>query len=693
MNAIVILLIVLCATVLSLTGVRKLRPGVLLARGHGIPRKGLLTNVNTRTLRTELNSSMRVGRTPANRLYPAELSDGINVLQPQQTENQLAQSLNKVHRIKAVHRKRKWRWRHRHKLTAIGISALLVVSTCVVRSTVTYSKVSPRGATSYGCTNETQYESRTVQSMQCRPRVENSVCWFDCCYLTDAPSCSVKLLPADKWQADGTWPQAPWDIASSISNDMLPKGVPQTFSSTGTKDPNKAGAPTMPMQKPGEPHKGTKALQQPHCPEQSAPHIQLPSGKHPLYAHLMSIINVHTFLTSTYTAEALMINGAQCIAHLLCTLVCNMMPLIAASIWLSLTGIGVVVAMHTKLSMAKSMHAGFHVHSPPLLAGYTIFLSLFGMAMRLALHAVTDLHCALTMVIAYTFIRNTHWISACLLTLYAPACFEQILQGFEAALKHTILALIRKPKRYVFAHPKTRYGSYWKRIRNRTRRMRRQMLYKYLKTICKLLTFVQRLKLHKCCTFTHGEETQNSYGEETQRTTYACTRANHGNKGCGTRCDCRHNSYTQKQHICKALNNGNACHGTGTMGCEHAPVRLNQSHALDKGKHDTGIRQNKQQKTECADMQPALSNATLISGQSETRRLQDKATKGARMHWGGGQKSEKQTQNEADNDTYLPFSTTREWLSNNHIMHCTLYLLHVQYPNAHDRCNPFSSAT
>jgi len=50
---------------------------------------------------------------------------------------------------------------------------------CVLRSTVTYSKVSTRGATSYGCTNETQHESRTVQSMQCRPAIENSDCWFD----------------------------------------------------------------------------------------------------------------------------------------------------------------------------------------------------------------------------------------------------------------------------------------------------------------------------------------------------------------------------------------------------------------------------------------------------------------------------------------------------------------------------------
>ena len=379
-----------------------------------------------------------------------------------------------------------------------------------------------------------------------------------------------------------------------------------------------------------------------------------------------------------------MINGAQCIAHLLRMLVCNMIPLIAASIWLSLAGLGVVAAMHTKLSMAKSMHAGFHVHSPPWLTMHTIFLSLFGIAMRLALHAVTDVHCALTMVIACICIAKIHWISACLLTLYAPACFQQMLQGLEAALQHAILALIRKPKRHVFAHPKTRYGSFWKRIRNRTCTMRRQMLYKYLKTLCKLLSCVRRLKIHERSTSAYDEEMQNSYGEEAQRTTYACTRADHGNKGCGTCYNCMHNCYPQKQHICKALNYGSAWHGTETMGCEHAPVRPDQSHALDKGEHDchTGIRQNKQQKTQSVNMQPALSNAALISGQSETKHMQEKASKGARMFWGGRNKSEKQRQTEADNETYLPFSTTDEWLSNNHIMHCTLYLLHMHYPTA-----------
>ena len=215
--------------------------------------------------------------------------------------------------------------------------------------------------------------------------------------------------------------------------DLLSKGVLQISSFTKTKDSSNVSAPTAPMQKPVlQPDKVTEALQ-PHCPEQSATELKSPTGKHPFYAHLMSIINVHTFLISIRIAEAQVINDAQCIAHLLYMLICNMTPLIASSIWLFLTGLGVVTAMDTEMSRSRSMHAGFHVHSTPALSAYTIFLSLSGMAMRLALHAVTDFHCALTMVITYISITKTHWISACLLILYALACFKQMLQALEAA--------------------------------------------------------------------------------------------------------------------------------------------------------------------------------------------------------------------------------------------------------------------
>ena len=67
------------------------------------------------------------------------------------------------------------------------------------------------------------------------------------------------------------------------------------------------------------------------------------------------------------------------------------------------------------------------------------------------------------------------------------------------------------------------------------------------------------------------------------------------------------------------------------------------------------------------------------------RTMQTDKPKPSRICWGGRslpKKTREQRQTEADNETYLPFSTTDKWLSNNHIMHCTLYLLHMHYPTA-----------
>lgn len=179
--------------------------------------------------------------------------------------------------------------------------------------------------------------------------------------------------------------------------------------------------------------------------------------------------------------------------------------------------------------MAKIMHAGFHVHNPPLPIMYTIFLSLFGIAMRLALHIATNLHCALTMAIAYIFVAETHWISACLLTLFAPAFGEQLLQGLEAALKHAILALVKKPKRNMFAHPNTRYGPYWKRIRYHTRRMRRQVSQNPLQYTHKCATHETSAWRLRVDTTVYNKQTQSDYScdKDAQHTSPACTRASH----------------------------------------------------------------------------------------------------------------------------------------------------------------------
>ena len=55
-------------------------------------------------------------------------------------------------------------------------------------------------------------------------------------------------------------------------------------------------------------------------------------------------------------------------------------------------------------------------------------------------------------------------------------------------------------------------------------------------------------------------------------------------------------------------------------------------------------------------------------------------------HWGGGQQphiSDGELDFGPNNDLYTPFSSSsREWLSNNHIIKYVLYMLHMRYPKA-----------
>lgn len=116
----------------------------------------------------------------------------------------------------------------------------------------------------------------------------------------------------------------PWTLVVAIDTlmiaDLLPKGVLQTFSYTGTKDLSKAGAVVMPMK---ESLMRVQKLCNSYVASSTA-HVTS-SGTLSFYAHLFSVINAHALLT--YKARALMIQGAFCAAHLVCLLLCNMISL------------------------------------------------------------------------------------------------------------------------------------------------------------------------------------------------------------------------------------------------------------------------------------------------------------------------------------------------------------------------------
>ena len=144
--------------------------------------------------------------------------------------------------------------------------------------------------------------------------------------------------------------------------------------------------------------------------------------------------------------------------------------------------------------------------------------------------------------------------------------------------------------------------------------MRRQMLYIYLKNLCKLLSHVQRMQLHKCCTCAYYsfKETQNgnnyAWDKDANHTSSVCTGANH---------DKRKGDVTRHSY-------GSSTKREETIVPMHTHRGGGQQPHIPDGEPDLGL----------------------------------------------------------NHDLYTPFSSSGcEWLSNNHILKCVLYMLHMRYAN------------
>ena len=227
---------------------------------------------------------------------------------------------------------------------AIGISALLSVTTCVLRSTVTCSKVSPPDATSYDCTNKTQYESCTLHSVQLRPASNNGDCWCDRCYLTGAPCRSVKLLPADNWQANGTWPQAHWDIANSSSNGQTTvqlKTHPAHLQCTTIR--------VLRIQQLA-PAAKTRIHANRQAQQQSLEaHHTLPAQNKSVTRALSPITRVQILLHTAYNASFLLVQVLHCVPRMLNMALGMLMPPLTTSTWLFISMYATAVSIHTTL--------------------------------------------------------------------------------------------------------------------------------------------------------------------------------------------------------------------------------------------------------------------------------------------------------------------------------------------------------
>ncbi len=307
----------------------------------------------------------------------------------------------------------------------------------------------------------------------------------DCCYLTGAPCCFVKLLPADNWPADDTRPQAPWDIASSTSN----------------------GEPTVQLKIHLTHQQCTtiSVLQQP-APEAKA-HIhanrqaQQQSGgvQHTLLAHNKSVnralppnTRAQILMNIAYNACFLLTQVLYCVLRMFSMALCTLLPLLTTSTWLFISMYATAVSIHTAVS--ENRQPSKCVQSPRVLQTCVILDSLLSITANLTIFIVTQVHCMLTLAAAYSFLAQPHWISACLIMLHAPKAVDNLTMRLTHVIEYAIQSLIKDPKQFKFAHPRIRNGTYWRRIRNRTRRLHKQPVYRYVKVLCWLHHFIQYIK-------------------------------------------------------------------------------------------------------------------------------------------------------------------------------------------------------
>lgn len=120
-----------------------------------------------------------------------------------------------------------------------------------------------------------------------------------------------------------------------------------------------------------------------------------------------------------------------------------------------------------------------------------ILVSLLSITTSLTMFIFTQVHCMLIVIAAYKFLAQPHCVSACLLLLYTPKAADKLTIRLTHVIEHAIQLLVKDRNNFKFAHPRIRNGTYWKRIRNRKRRLHKQLVYRYIKVLCWLQLAIQ----------------------------------------------------------------------------------------------------------------------------------------------------------------------------------------------------------
>ena len=149
------------------------------------------------------------------------------------------------------------------------------------------------------------------------------------------------------------------------------------------------------------------------------------------------------------------------------------------------------------------------VPSPQVMQACVILVSLLSIAANVTMCILTQVHCMLNVAAACSFIAQPHWITACLIMPCASKAINKLTIRLTHVIQNAIQSLVKNPKKFKFPHPKIRNGAYWRRIRNKTRRLHKHSVYKYI-ILCWIHHFIrQSTPQQPKCSKQHASQPEN----------------------------------------------------------------------------------------------------------------------------------------------------------------------------------------
>ncbi len=302
-----------------------------------------------------------------------------------------------------------------------------------------------------------------------------------------------------------------------------------------------------------------------------------------------------------------------------------------------------------------------------------------------ALHA----HCGCCMQLFCTTPLD-HYLSHYL--LYVPKAINQLTVRLAHVIQYAIQSLVKNPKQSKIPHPSIQNGTYWRRIRNKTRRLHKQPVYRYIKVLCWLhhcIQVQQSTPQQPKCSKQHAsqpdipvERPDHMQGEA------KCDKTGDKNVATQQKPDHRRDTHNQERRAARAHHRRSACAVIHTRNItKHASTTQPYPYEM----HDAQMICVVPAEVLCINALSCCRHALnyrqmTYSGTIDLNMTREQTILLMCTYRGGSQQPhipDGEPDLGPNNDLYTPFSgSSREWLSNNHISNCVLYLLHMRYPDA-----------